>query len=112
VPDIGSLSGSASAIFGAKPGDIVGPVQGGRNAVVMSLLDKQEPTPEEIQKGTETARQQLIQRKRDEVLEVYITNLVARMEKDGKIKRNKKAIERLSKTEGLGGGGGEPQGDY
>jgi peptidyl-prolyl cis-trans isomerase D len=111
VPDIGSLSGSASAIFGAKPGDIVGPVEGGRNAVVMSLVEKQEPTPDELKTGTETARQQLIQRKRDEVLEVYIANLVAHMEKDGKIKRNKKAIERLSQTQG-GLGGGEPQGGF
>jgi peptidyl-prolyl cis-trans isomerase D len=111
VPDIGSLSGQAAAIFGAKPGDIVGPVQGGRNAVVMSLVDKQEPTPDELKTGAETAREQLIQRKRDEVLEVYITNLVARMEKDGKIKRNKKAIERLSQSQGAPGGG-EPQGDF
>lgn len=99
VPDVGAMSGGASAIFAAKPGDIVGPVQGGRNAVIMSLLNKQEPSPEEIKTGTESARQQVLGRKRDEVLELYITNLIARMEKDGKIKRNKKAIERLSQSQ-------------
>ena len=104
VPDIGSMSGPAAAVFAAKKGDIVGPVQGGRNAVVMSLLDKQEPTPDEIQKNVETARQELIQRKRQEVFEVYLTNLVARMDKEGKIKRNKKVIERLSQSQGLAGG--------
>jgi peptidyl-prolyl cis-trans isomerase D len=99
VPDVGSMSGSAAAIFAAKAGDIVGPVQGGRNAVIMSSLDKQEPSAEEIKSGTESARQQVLGRKRDEVLELYITNLIARMEKDGKIKRNKKAIERLSQSQ-------------
>ena len=102
VPDIGSMSGGASAIFAGKPGDIVGPVQGGRNAIVMSLIDKQQPKPEEIKTGMESARQQVLGRKRDEVLEVYIANLIARMEKDGKIKRNKKAIEKLSQSQALG----------
>ena len=104
VPDVGSMAGPAAAVFAAKKGDIVGPVQGGRNSVVMLLLDKQEPTPDEIQKNVETARQELVQRKRQEVFEVYLTNLVARLDKDGKIKRNKKVIERLSQTQGLGGG--------
>jgi peptidyl-prolyl cis-trans isomerase D len=102
VPDIGSMAGAASAIFAAKPGDIIGPVQGGRNAVIMSLLDKQEPSQEDIKKGMDSARQQVIGRKREEVFEVYITNLIARMEKDGKIKRNKKAIEKLSQSQTLG----------
>lgn len=96
VPDIGTMSGSPSAIFGAKPGEIVGPVQGGRNGVVMALLDKQEPSADDVKKGLESAREQVLERKREEVLEVYVSNLITRMEKDGKIKRNKKAIERLS----------------
>ena len=104
VPDIGAMSGAPSAIFAAKAGDVVGPVQGGRNAIVMSLLDKQEPTPDEIAKGTEQARDQLLGRKREEVLEVYVANLVAKMEKDGKIKRNKKAIEKLSQGSPLSSG--------
>ncbi len=99
VPDIGTMSGGASAIFAAKPGDIVGPVQGGRNAIVMALLEKQEPTPDEIKSGMESAREQVLARKREEVLEVYVSNLIARMEKDGKIKRNKKAIEQLSQSQ-------------
>lgn len=102
VPDIGSMSGQAAAIFGAKPGDIVGPVQGGRNAVVMALLDKQEPTADEVQKGTDAARQQLLQAKQSEVFELYLTNLVTAMEKDGKIKRNKKAMQQLTQNQSLG----------
>ena len=45
VPDIGTMSGSPSAIFGAKPGDIVGPVQGGRNGIVMALVENRSPRP-------------------------------------------------------------------
>lgn len=99
VPDIGTMSGSPSAIFAAKTGDIVGPVQGGRNGIVMALLDKQEPSADDIKKGMEGAREQVLSRKREEVLEVYVSNLIAKMEKDGKIKRNKKAIERLSQSQ-------------
>lgn len=102
VPDIGSMSGQASGVFAAKQGDIIGPVQGGRNAVIMSVLEKQEPSPDEIKKGIDTARQQVLGRKREEVFEVYISNLISGMEKDGKIKRNKKAIEKLSQSQSLG----------
>ena len=101
VPDIGSMGGQASAVFAAKQGDIVGPVQGGRNAVVMSVLEKQEPTPDEMKTGQESARQQLLAQKKEEVLELYVSNLIAKMEKDGKIKRNKKAIERMSQAGAL-----------
>lgn len=100
VPEIGSMaSGGAAAVFTAKPGDIVGPVQAGRNAVVMAVLDKQEPTPDEIKNGTEGARQQLLAQKKEDVLEMYVSNLVAQMEKDGKIKRNRKAIEHMSQQQ-------------
>ncbi|HEY3926832.1 MAG TPA: peptidyl-prolyl cis-trans isomerase [Candidatus Koribacter sp.] len=102
VPDVGSMSGQAAAIFGAKPGEIVGPVQGGRNAIVMALLEKQEPSADDIKSGMETARQQLLNKKRDEMLEVYVSNLVSNMEKNGKIKRNPKALQRLSQTQSQG----------
>jgi peptidyl-prolyl cis-trans isomerase D len=102
VPDIGSMGGGASAIFAAKTGDIVGPVQGGRNAIVMSLLDKQEPSQDEIAKGVDSARDQLLEQKRQEVFGVYVTNLIASMEKSGKIKRNKGAIDKLTQNQSLG----------
>jgi peptidyl-prolyl cis-trans isomerase D len=102
VPDVGSMAGAPAAVFAAKKGDIVGPVQGGRNAIIMSLLDKQEPSADDIKKGMETAREQVLGRKKEEVLEVYISNLISKMEKDGKIKRNKKALEKLTQQQSLG----------
>lgn len=102
VPDIGAMSGGASAIFSANPGAIVGPVQAGRNAVVMALVDKQEPSPEEIQKGMESARLQLLQQKQQEVFGIYVSDLISNLEKSGKIKKNKKALERLSQSQSLG----------
>ncbi|ABF41766.1 PpiC-type peptidyl-prolyl cis-trans isomerase [Candidatus Koribacter versatilis Ellin345] len=108
VPDVGSLSGpSFTAVFAGKTGDIIGPVQGGRNAIVIAVVEKQEPTADEMTKGKEEARQQLLAKKKDEVLEIYVSNLIASMEKSGKIKRNKKAIERLSQGAGLGSSQGE-----
>jgi hypothetical protein len=44
----------------------------------------------------------LLEQKRQEVFGVYVTNLIASMEKSGKIKRNKGAIDKLTQNQSLG----------
>src|SRR5215469_10962498 len=48
VPEIGSMSGPGSAAFSLNKGAISGPINLGRAGVVVSVLDKQEPTVEDI----------------------------------------------------------------
>jgi peptidyl-prolyl cis-trans isomerase D len=101
VPDIGQMSGPANQAFGMKPGDFSGPVQGGSNGIVFTVVDKQEPTPDQIKKGWDQARETLIQQKRQAMEALYVQNLRDQLEKQGKIKINKKEMERLaSQTEG------------
>lgn len=102
VPDIGSMSGPASVAFNMKPGEIAGPVQGGRNGVVISLIERQEPTADEIRAGSSSARAQLLDRKRNEQMAVYADSIMKQMEKNGDIKRNTKALEKLSSRSPLG----------
>ncbi len=45
VPDIGSMGGGAAVAFTLKPGEISGPITNGTTGVVLSIIDKQEPTP-------------------------------------------------------------------
>jgi peptidyl-prolyl cis-trans isomerase D len=101
VPDIGQLSGQAEVVFSMKPGEIAGPIQGGNNnAVVFSLLDKQEPPASEFAQQKDQIRQAVLDRKRQELIEVYITNLRDKMQKEGKIKINNKELEALTKNVG------------
>ena len=101
VPDIGPMSGAASAAFGLKSGEISGPIQGGANGVVVKILDVQQPSPEQMKQDWDKAKQALLQQKREEYENVYVENLRNALEKQGKIKINKKEMERLAtQTEG------------
>lgn len=97
VPDIGSLSGSAAAVvFTMKPGDISGPLSVGRNGVVLSLLEKQEPPMAEFANGKEQIREELLGQKRQEMMALFASNLRTRLEKEKKIVIYPKEIEKLS----------------
>lgn len=96
VPDIGAMNGAASVAFGMKTGDISGPVQGGANGIVIKILEVQQPTPEQMKQDWDKAKEALLEQKREEYENVYVENLRNTLEKDGKIKINKKEMERLA----------------
>jgi peptidyl-prolyl cis-trans isomerase D len=100
VPEIGSLTGSANVVFTLKPGEISGPISTQSGGVVMALLEKQEPSPDELKKGWDAAKESLLSQKRQELEGLYVQNLRERLEKEGKIKINKAEMEKLSKMGG------------
>ncbi len=57
----------------------------------------QEPSPEELKQNWDKAKESLLQQKRQELEGLYVQNLRDRLEKEGKIKINKKEMERLAK---------------
>jgi peptidyl-prolyl cis-trans isomerase D len=96
VPDIGSLSGPAQVVFEMKPGEISAPISTGRSGAVVSLLEKQEPPPAQLAASRDRLREQLLQRKRTDLLDIFAANLQRRMEKDGKIKINQQEMKRIT----------------
>ncbi|MGA2904137.1 MAG: peptidyl-prolyl cis-trans isomerase [Candidatus Korobacteraceae bacterium] len=96
VPDLGAMTGSASVAFTMKAGEISGPIQGGPNGVVLRILQVQEPDPDQIKQGWDKAKDALLERKRQEYEGLYVENLRSTLEKEGKIKINKKEMERLA----------------
>jgi peptidyl-prolyl cis-trans isomerase D len=95
VPDLGSMTGPAAVAFDMSPGQISGPIQAGRNGVVIALKEKQEPTAADYDKQKEQVRQTLLQSKRGEVMQLFVEKLRQRLEKDGTIKINAKEEKRL-----------------
>ena len=95
VPDLGSMAGSASIAFGMKPGEISGPLSVAGGGAVISVLERQEPSPEEMQKQSDQVHEALLARKREALFQVFAFDLVQRMEKEGKIRKNKQEFERL-----------------
>jgi peptidyl-prolyl cis-trans isomerase D len=96
LPELGAMSGPASVAFSLKAGEISGPIQSGPDGAVLKILEVQEPSPEEVKQGWETARESLLQQKRQEYEGLYVQNLRDTLEKQGKIKINKEEMKRLT----------------
>lgn len=86
VPDLGAMSGPGASAFTLAKGAISGPINAGRVGVVLTVLDKQEPTPEDVQKNFDKTREQLLAAQDDEIFRVYVGNLMEQYQKSGAIR--------------------------
>jgi peptidyl-prolyl cis-trans isomerase D len=100
VPDIGSLSGAASVAFTLKPGEISGPIDAGESGVVLSVLQRQAPTPEDFAAKKDEIRASLLQNKQAELFDLFVSSLRSQMEKSGKIKINQDELKTLTRARG------------
>jgi len=100
VPDIGSMSGPASAAFSLKPGEISGPIESGTSAAVLSVLERQEPAEQDLSAKVDQIRESLVQSKQRDLFGLFLTNLRAQMEKSGKIKINEQEMKSLTRRQG------------
>ena len=90
VPQIGALSGAASVVFSLPKGGISGPVNEGANGAVLEVLDKQEPSADDIAKNFATTKAKLLDQQRQEAFQVFAGALMDRYEKAGAIIYSKK----------------------
>jgi peptidyl-prolyl cis-trans isomerase D len=95
VPDVGAMSGPVAVAFDMQPGQISGPIAAGQKGVVIALVDKQQPSAADYDKQKEQVREQLLQQKRGQVMNLFAAKLHERMQKDGKIKVNAQEEKRL-----------------
>jgi peptidyl-prolyl cis-trans isomerase D len=100
VPDIGSMSGPANVAFTLKQGEISGPLNLGASQAALQVVERQEPSLSgpEFAKQRDQLRERLSGQKRQQVINQFVTDLGARMEKEGKIKINKTEMDNLSKS--------------
>ncbi len=105
VPELGAMSGQAEVAFNMKPGQISAPINAGRSGVVFAVTERREPSPDELAVSKDHIRESLLQKKRQEVLENFASNLRAEMEKGGKIRYNKEERDKLMNPR-LGNPGG------
>jgi peptidyl-prolyl cis-trans isomerase D len=98
VPDVGSMSGQASVAFNMKPGEISGPINSGTDAVVLAVLENQQPTDADYAAKRDQIRDQLLLQKQQERFALFVSSLVDEMTRSGKIKRNEEEIKLLSRN--------------
>jgi peptidyl-prolyl cis-trans isomerase D len=96
VPEIGPLTGSAAQIFNLKPGEMSGPIGLQSSGIVVLLIDKQVPSGDALKKDWDMAKEALLAQKRQELEGLYVQSLREHLEEQGKIKINKKEMERLT----------------
>jgi peptidyl-prolyl cis-trans isomerase D len=92
VPDFGDVGQLAPQLFDMKVGTISGPINAGRTGVVAKLVDKQEPTPEEIQKNLDKTRDQILNQRQDEAFNLFASDVMNNYRKHNLIKINPKAV--------------------
>ena len=100
VPDIGSMAGGAAVAFTLKTGEISGPITNGNTGVVLSILERQEPSPQDFAAKQDQLRDSLRQARQMEMFNLFVANLRTQMEKSGKIKINQDEMKNLTRSQG------------
>jgi peptidyl-prolyl cis-trans isomerase D len=91
VPDLGQVTQVAPQLLELPVGGISGPISTERNGVVAKILDKQEPTPDEIAKGFDQTRDQMLEQRRSDAFNVFLTGIMNDYDKNKRIRMNAKA---------------------
>ncbi|MGA7523448.1 MAG: peptidyl-prolyl cis-trans isomerase [Acidobacteriaceae bacterium] len=95
VPDIGLLSSAAPSLFDLNVGQISNAINNGTTGVVAKIDDKQEPSPEDIATNFDSTRDTLLNQRRDQAFEVFVTNLVSTYEKADRVLINRKMQQQI-----------------
>jgi peptidyl-prolyl cis-trans isomerase D len=92
VPDFGDVGQVAPQLFEMSVGAISGPVNAGRTGVVAKLVDKKEPTPQELQQNFDRTREQIQDQRQNEAFELFASSVMADYKKHGRIRVNPKSV--------------------
>jgi peptidyl-prolyl cis-trans isomerase D len=98
VPDVGQLSTAAPSLFDLNAGQISSAINTGQAGVVVKLTDKQEPSADDITKNLGQTRESILNQRRDEVYEVFVSSLEQSYEKTGRIRVNRRAQQPLGNS--------------
>ncbi|MGD0940118.1 MAG: peptidylprolyl isomerase [Terracidiphilus sp.] len=95
VPDFGQVGQVAPQLFDLAVGSISGPINAGRTGVVAKILDKQEPTADEITKNLDQTKDQILDQHRGEAFNVFLGTIMADYKKHNRIQFLKQKGEAL-----------------
>ncbi|MGA2673226.1 MAG: peptidylprolyl isomerase [Terracidiphilus sp.] len=91
VPDLGQVAQVAPQLFEMTPGSISGPINAQRTGVVAKLLDKQEPSADEIAKNFDQTRDQILEERRSDAFSIFMSGIMDDYKKHNRIRLNAKA---------------------
>ncbi len=96
VPDVGEMSGPASAAFDLPKGGISAPINSGQSGEVLQVVDTQQPTAEETAKNFAAEQAQLTNQQRAQIFGVYMQTLMDTYTKKGAVRIQQQATANRS----------------
>jgi peptidyl-prolyl cis-trans isomerase D len=90
VPDLGQVGQVAPQLFDLKPGDTSGAINAQRTGVVAKIVDKQEPSADEIAKNFDQTKDQILQQRRSEVFNLFLSSVMNDYKKHNRIQMGAK----------------------
>jgi peptidyl-prolyl cis-trans isomerase D len=91
VPDLGQVAQVAPQLLDLTVGGISGPISTERNGIVAKVLDKQEPSADEMAKNFDLTRDQVLEQRRSDAFNVFMSGIMADYKKNNRIRLNAKA---------------------
>jgi peptidyl-prolyl cis-trans isomerase D len=90
VPDLGDVGQVAPQLFDMNVGAVSGPINAERNGIVVKIVDKQEPGDDEIQKNFDQTRDQLLDERRSDAFNIFLSGVMDDYKKHKQIQMNAK----------------------
>jgi peptidyl-prolyl cis-trans isomerase D len=90
VPDLGQVAQVAPQLLDLNVGNISGPINARRTGVVAKIVDKQEPSADEIAKNFDQTRDMLLDQRRNEAFSVFMSGVLDSYKKNKRISINAK----------------------
>ena len=75
VPDFGEVGQVAPQLFDMNVGAVSGPISTERTGVVARIVDKREPTADEIAANFDQTKDQLLDQRRNEAFSVFLSGV-------------------------------------
>jgi peptidyl-prolyl cis-trans isomerase D len=91
VPDLGQVGRVAPQLFDLAVGGFSGPIDTQRTGVVAKLVDKQEPSADEIAKNFDQARDQILEQRRQDAFNIFLSGIMNDYKKNKRIQYNAKS---------------------
>ncbi|MGA3080981.1 MAG: peptidylprolyl isomerase, partial [Terracidiphilus sp.] len=91
VPDLGQLGQVAPHLFDLAVGNISGAINAQRTGVVAKILDKQEPTADEIAKNLDKTREQMLDQRRNDAFNLFLNTIMSDYNKHKRIQTSAQA---------------------
>ncbi len=89
VPNMGQVGQVAPQLFNLKVGNISGPIATQTGGIVAKVVDKQLPTPAEIAKNFDQTRETLLQQRRNDAFNIFVSTMVQNYQRHGLIRLGK-----------------------